>query len=592
MKTHEAPTDDIGRQIVLATREEMKTQWIPQALQALRTNDAVQVLRGMTWLRKILSSEKDPCIDLVVEQNGVEAALFFLRHPESASELRFECAWVLTNISSGASCHTETVIQHGFLSTALDVLREFVSTSPTAPPKPTAPSTRLIGQLAWAVGNISGDGLSIRCTLLRAGWVDMLLQRLERMAAAATITSSSSSTASSSPMSDDDQEAWASLIWSLSNLHRERHKSLESVPLDLTSLTRITRVLHRTLTFASARLSPPSSPSPKSAQVAVAASACMVANNFNSVTNTSTDVSANIDMLQDAAWMLSYLTTHMSDDILDRVATACVHTKLIGQCVNFLSQIQFRTLHAPLLRFIGNLCSGSAHATQICLDVGLAAMLQNLLSSTGPDASATSIRKEAYWIVSNLAAGSDIQIQLLFDHGILRCVADRWAHETQLPVQREMLFIWDNVLENCTRSQCCTFLGDFFTTVIQACTSLVQCPDANILLRVLSIVRTILTRDAEELSGRFRVRARLEEEEDQLLDGLEQMQMHENEEIYEIAQKLLSDYFTDQEDDIVEVQVTAAPALVFNFSNQAYALQPPLPQPQSASTESTMSMIL
>ena len=63
----------------------------------------------------------------------------------------------------------------------------------------------------------------------------------------------------------------------------------------------------------------------------------------------------------------------------------------------------------PALRAIGNVLSGDDVQTQLCLDNNVLFYLEQLISSTNYQ-----IVKEALWCISNIAAGSESQIQVRY----------------------------------------------------------------------------------------------------------------------------------------------------------------------------------
>lgn len=68
----------------------------------------------------------------------------------------------------------------------------------------------------------------------------------------------------------------------------------------------------------------------------------------------------------------------------------------------------------PSLRTVGNIVTGTEHQTQMAIDAGLLKVLPHLLRHPK-----TSIQKEAAWVLSNVAAGSQQQIQLLIVYDLL-----------------------------------------------------------------------------------------------------------------------------------------------------------------------------
>lgn len=84
---------------------------------------------------------------------------------ESAPDLQYEAAWVLTNVASGSAEQTAAVVEAGAAPLLVNLLH--------------SEDPRLREQGVWALGNLAGDGPVLRTQLLEAGVLEPILVVLQ-----------------------------------------------------------------------------------------------------------------------------------------------------------------------------------------------------------------------------------------------------------------------------------------------------------------------------------------------------------------------------------------------------------------------------
>lgn len=88
----------------------------------MQSGDIEKSHYGIIGVRKILSADKEPPIQIVIDANLVPQIIAFARQDQYPI-LRAEATWALTNIASGTGLQTQSVIDKGGIQLFVELLK-------------------------------------------------------------------------------------------------------------------------------------------------------------------------------------------------------------------------------------------------------------------------------------------------------------------------------------------------------------------------------------------------------------------------------------------------------------------------------------
>nr|KAG5693482.1 hypothetical protein BaRGS_006472 [Batillaria attramentaria] len=248
------------------------------------------------------------------------------------------------------------------------------------------------------------------------------------------------------------------------------------------------------------------------------------------------------EVLADTCWALSYLTDGSNDKI-----QAVIDAGVVPRLVELLGSSEPAVL-TPALRTIGNIVTGDDKQTQAVLDVGALRVFPQLLNHAK-----SNLQKESAWTLSNITAGNQQQIQAVIDHGLIPHLIDL-MRRGDFKSQKEAVWAITNLTSGGSVLQVghCLEHG-----CLAPLCSLLTARDTKIILVILDAIGNILHM-AEQVNQLDQMCVMLEELG--AVDKIEQLQTHENKEVYQAALKLIDKYLGADE----EVDNVAAPEATDN----------------------------
>mmetsp|Transcript_15447 Transcript_15447/g.22971 ORF Transcript_15447/g.22971 Transcript_15447/m.22971 type:complete len:538 (-) Transcript_15447:294-1907(-) len=344
-----------------------RLELLPQFVAGLMSPDPNAHLEMTTAFRKLLSIERNPPIQQVIDAGVVPRFVEFLQQ-ENNPALQFEAAWALTNIASGTSEHTRVVIQVG----AVPIFVKLLHSS----------NDDVREQAVWALGNIAGDSPECRDGVLGQGSMQPLLAQLTERSKLSMLRNAT---------------------WTLSNFCRG--KPQPDFEMVRPALPALAHLIHsnddEVLTDACWALSYLSDGANDKIQAVIEAGVCqrlveLLMHHSPSVQTPALRTVGNIVT---------------GDDLQTQVI---INFNALTWLLNLLSSAK-KGIRKEACWTISNITAGNKEQIQAVIDANIIPPLISLLSNAEFD-----IRKEAAWAISNATSGGKHeQIKYLVNQGCI-----------------------------------------------------------------------------------------------------------------------------------------------------------------------------
>ena len=133
----------------------------PEIIKAFRTQDKIEKYKGLVGIRKLLSLQNSPIQELI--DIGITPDLISLLD-DSPPEFQYESLWCLTNIATGTSDQSNSIVVKGGLPKIIKIMDSNIE--------------ELKSQVTWLIGNLATDCAKIRDALIKEKAFDKLITNL------------------------------------------------------------------------------------------------------------------------------------------------------------------------------------------------------------------------------------------------------------------------------------------------------------------------------------------------------------------------------------------------------------------------------
>mmetsp|Transcript_16451 Transcript_16451/g.33332 ORF Transcript_16451/g.33332 Transcript_16451/m.33332 type:complete len:548 (+) Transcript_16451:75-1718(+) len=247
--------------------------------------------------------------------------------------------------------------------------------------------------------------------------------------------------------------------------------------------------------------------------------------------------SKDYEVLTDACWALSYLSDDTGPD--NQKIQAVIEAGVCRRLVELLMH-KSDNVKTPALRTVGNIVTGDDIQTQVILNCSALPCLRSLLSHAKK-----SIRKETCWTISNITAGNVRQIEAVKDANIIPSLVDI-LRNSEFDIKKEAAWAISNATCGGSEDQIRYLVQQ---AVVNPLCQLFKAPDPKIIMVALEGIENILRVGVVDLPKYNGINKYAEfVEECGGLDLIEELQRHDNEEIYNKAVNILQIYFDTQEE--------------------------------------------
>ncbi|KAJ6247577.1 importin alpha [Anaeramoeba flamelloides] len=343
---------------------------IQKLVKTLFSNDPETIRKSTKLIRIMLSKEKEPPIQELIDSGAVPKIVSFLTG--SSGDTLLESIWILTNVCSGNTSQCRYVVNLGVVPILVQLLQ--------------SNDHEIFKQSCWVLGNIAGDNVEFRDLLLEQPVIDSVINHFKNT------------------QSSEHQKCIEIAAWLFSNLCRGKPSP---------EFDRVKKIINFLAPYITAEVT--------NTTIDATWCFCHLSNDSEEQINAILDVG----ILPTFVEMLSFDNPQIQTPalkVLGNIATGneqqtqkLLETKLLEKMGGMLENKKISLLKESVW-LISNITAGTGNQIQQVIDSGIIPKIIELMESQN-----NSIKNEACWVISNgIYGGSKIQLKYFIDQGCLK----------------------------------------------------------------------------------------------------------------------------------------------------------------------------
>jgi len=244
----------------------------------------------------------------------------------------------------------------------------------------------------------------------------------------------------------------------------------------------------------------------------------------------------NSDLLAEIFWLIYYLTNRNDSE---KIINNLMKNGIISKVIALTYSDKTLAVESPAIKILGNVAYNGEEQTQNLIDGRIFMLFPQLLRSKSK-----LVRKESFYTLSNIAAGTKSQQDAIIDFNNNQLITEiifTMNDDKAWDVKKEAAYVIYNLVTRNDRKYIKLLLRNF---IVSPVVNLLDTVSVDTIMVSLKILKQLLKSEKNIKNGY--VSSLIEDSGG--LDKIEMLQNHDNEEIYELSLDIIDTYFSDDDE--------------------------------------------